>query len=234
MKTFYGLTFDQGKCETLEGAWEGPYHFAVCWSCDQTLDGEVCDAMKGQRHQLRSQVVLVDVSQQSLMGEAEDGLDEMTAGRILQEHQQRTEGETHVMSITTATRWPVIIIIILFLTWLQEPSWATSGIPWCPWSAACTEWASSCEWRSAASEERRWSSGWSRTLRIHTTDEEQQHHTHVWRRLDVQIVTVHVFHQTVGQMLQLPPERDGNLEIQHLRFGFFGLFAWKHKQIKPK
>jgi len=43
---------------------------------------------------MRTQVAPVHVSQHSLMGAAEDGLHQVTAGRVLQEHQQRTEAET--------------------------------------------------------------------------------------------------------------------------------------------
>lgn len=56
------------------------------------MDGVVCDGMKGQRHELIFQVVLVDITQQSLMGKLEDGLDEMTAGRVFQKHQKWTDG----------------------------------------------------------------------------------------------------------------------------------------------
>lgn len=81
--------------------------------CDQALDGEVCDGMKSQRHQLRSQVVPVDVTQQSFMGELEDGLEEMTVGRVLHEHQQRTEAETDRVTVRHSTS---IYRSIIFLT----------------------------------------------------------------------------------------------------------------------
>lgn len=71
--------------------------------CDQALDGEVCDGMKSQRHQLRSQVVPVDVTQQSFMGELEDGLEEMTIGRVFHEHQKRTEAETDRVTVRHST-----------------------------------------------------------------------------------------------------------------------------------
>lgn len=55
------------------------YQSETAGDCDQCLDGEVCNGMKSQRHQLFFQMILIDVTQQSFMRELKDRLNEMTA-----------------------------------------------------------------------------------------------------------------------------------------------------------
>lgn len=71
------------------------YQLVFGRSCGQPLDGEVGDGMEGQVDQLALQMVLVEITEEGLVGKLHDGLDEATRGLILQEHQEWTAGKSH-------------------------------------------------------------------------------------------------------------------------------------------
>lgn len=60
----------------------------------QPLHGEVADGVEGQVHQVTPEVVLVEVAEEGLVGEPQDGLQEAAGGRVLHEHQQGAGGRS--------------------------------------------------------------------------------------------------------------------------------------------
>lgn len=73
---------------------------AARWDTDQfvfrrgggeSLHGEVGDAVERQVHQLTPEVVLVEVAEEGLVSELDDGVDQVAGGLVLQKHHQWTK-----------------------------------------------------------------------------------------------------------------------------------------------
>lgn len=57
----------------------------------ESLHGEVGDAVERQVHQLTPEVVLVEVAEERLVSELDDGVDQVAGGLVLQKHQEWTK-----------------------------------------------------------------------------------------------------------------------------------------------
>lgn len=62
----------------------------------ESLHGEVGDAVERQVHQLTPEVVLVEVAEEGLVSELDDGVDQVAGGLVLQENQEWTKRQKNI------------------------------------------------------------------------------------------------------------------------------------------
>lgn len=123
------------------------------------------------------------------------------------------------------------------------------GIPWCPCLVFCLESVSSCGRRSVRFGAQRWQ--WHRWHRL----QQQRERKTRWRAWDPTYIlptlvyndmyctvwctcflhagstalTIHIIHQRLWKVLELPPEWCRCFKVCQLRFCFLLLFSWEKK-----